>query len=147
MSRSSVFLCSLLVGGCASAPPKAEVSLADVAGSYRGYMEPGVTDIEPVDQAIMKTVRFVTLTIEKDGRYKVAIDHEKRPEDNGKVLDEGSIRIEGKSLLFETKKSVNWEKAGEQSFTVYPGMKLDEIRAGKYEYVFKNGHRMIIFRA
>lgn len=146
MSKVSVVLALALIAGCASSPSKPEVSFADVAGEYHAYMEPGINPIELLDKIVMKTVRFTKLTIRPDGTYRSEIDSTDRPKEHGNVLDEGKIEIQGKSIAFITKTKLDPKKSSDQSFTVVEGMRLDPTSHNKYEYRFKNDHKLVVFK-
>jgi hypothetical protein len=104
MSKACVLIAFVVLAGCGSAPPKADVPMSAVVGEYHGYMEPNVVEMDPVEQGIMKAVRFSMLTIKEDGSYTVVVDHPDRKKDNGKLLDQGTVVIQGKSLTFKPRR-------------------------------------------
>lgn len=145
MRRITILVPIALSLGCGNSTPKPEVSFAEVAGTYHGYMEPSINPMEPVEQGVMKTVQLLKLTIKDDGTYQLSWDHPfkkniKTPADTGTMI------IEGKSLRFNSKSSFDPEKVIDQPYSLWPNLKLDPIAGGKYGYQFPCGHRMVLFK-
>ena len=137
----------LIVVGCGRTPAKPGVSLSEITGDYRGYVEAGLQEAEPISRVVMRTVEFLKITIKQDGTYLAVIDSEKKKAANGRKLDQGTVAIDGKSIVFKTELKLTPADFGDQSFTALGDVRIDPVTDRKYEYRFANGDRIVVFRS
>lgn len=143
MRKSLVLFAVIGLAGCSG--PKPEIAPSEVAGTYKMYVEPSLGETDQVSLVVMRSAEFVSLTIKDDGTYKVILDNKARP-NNGDMLDEGTYKIEGKNVVFDTKHPASPTERKELCFTNLGHAKIEPSGPGKYRYTFTNGDRIIMFK-
>jgi len=143
MRTGLLFLIVVLVG--CGGPPKPEIGMDQVAGDYKAYVDETVNQASQVDMLLMQTAGSLRITIKADGTYKVVIDNPKK-KDNGKLLDEGKVEIQGKSILFKPDWVLDPTMNIDQSFTTRGDVLLVPVTERKYSFTFPSKDRIIVHR-